>query len=101
MRIIRNIGSDIISGIPEDKTLLNPGKVDELIESRNITDYSDPENQKAWFTSEAESIDPTASEEDQHKIFGTVNQNIEEDIEYTLELHIQLVIWQNVPFLNP
>ena len=85
IRIIRNIGSDVIIGIPEVKTLLNPGKVDELIEGRNIIDYSDPENQKASFTFEAELIDPTDSEEDQFKILGAVNQDIEEDIEFNLE----------------
>ena len=34
------IGSDASSDIPDDKTLLIPGKVDELIESGKITDYS-------------------------------------------------------------
>ena len=63
--------SDVTSGILEKKTLLNPSKVDEVIESWNITDYSDPENQKASFSFEDESIDPNVSEEDQFKILGT------------------------------
>ena len=51
-----------------------------------MTNYTDPENQKVPFTFEAESNGPNVSEEDQHKILGTVNQDIEEDIEFTLEL---------------
>ena len=80
------IGSDAISGIPEDKTLLNPSKVDELIESGNITDYNDPENQKPPLIFEAEKINSTVSEEGEFKILGTVNQNVTEDIQFTLEL---------------
>jgi hypothetical protein len=44
------------------------------------------EMEKAPFTFEAESINPTVSEEGQYKILGTVNQDTEEDIEFTLEL---------------
>ena len=51
-----------------------------------MTNYTVPENQKAPFTFEAESINPTVSEEGQFKILGTVNQDTEEDIEFTLEL---------------
>ena len=81
------IGSDAISGIPEDKTLLNPALTDELIEAGNITDYSDPENkEKTPISFEAESINSTVSEEGEFKILGTVNQNITEDIEFNLEL---------------
>ena len=66
-----------------DKTLLNPVLTEELINTENMTNYTVPETP---FTFEAESINPTVSEEDQHKILGTVNQDTEEDIEFTLEL---------------
>ena len=69
-----------------DKTLLNAVLTDELINTETMTNYTDPENQKVPFTFEAESINPTVSEEGQFKILGTVNQDIEEDIEFTLEL---------------
>ena len=69
-----------------DKTLLNPALTDELINTENMTNYTVPENQKVPFTFEAESINPTVQEEGQFKIFGTVNQDIEEDIEFTFEL---------------
>ena len=69
-----------------DKTLLSPVLTDELINTENMTNYTVPENQKAPFTFEAESINPTVSEEGQFKILGTVNQDTEEDIEFTLEL---------------
>ena len=69
-----------------DKTLLNPVLTDELINTGTMTNYTDPENQKAPFTFEAESINPTVSEKGQFKILGTVNQDTEEDIEFTLEL---------------
>ena len=69
-----------------DKTLLNPALTDELINTETMTNYTVPENQKAPFTFEAESINPTVSEEGQFKILGTVNQDIEEDIEFTFEL---------------
>ena len=66
-----------------DKTLLNPVLTDELINTENMTNYTVPETP---FTFEAESINPTVSEEGQFKILGTVNQDTEEDIEFTLEL---------------
>ena len=69
-----------------DKTLLNAVLTDELINTETMTNYTDPENQKVPFNFEAESINPTVSEEGQFKILGTVNQDIEEDIEFTLEL---------------
>ena len=36
--------SDAISDIPKDKTLLNPGVTDELINNGTITNYTDPYN---------------------------------------------------------
>ena len=69
-----------------DKTLLNAVLTDELINTETMTNYTDPENQKVPFNFEAESINPTVSEEGQFKILGTVNQDIEEDIEFALEL---------------
>ena len=47
-----------------------------------MTNYTDPENQKAPFTFEVNPV----SEKGQFKILGTVNQDTEEDIEFTLEL---------------
>lgn len=38
------IGSDDISGIPDDPSLVDPAKTDELIENGEITDYSIEEN---------------------------------------------------------
>ena len=64
-----------------DKTLLNPVLTDELINTENMTNYTVPETP---FTFEAESIN--VSEEGQFKILGTVNQDIEEDIKFNLEL---------------
>ena len=55
-----------------DKTLLNPILTYELINTGAMTNYTDPENQKAQFTFEAESINPTASDEGQFKILGIV-----------------------------
>ena len=49
-----------------------------------MTNYTVPENQKFPFIFETESIN--VSEEGQFKILGTVNQDTEEDIEFTLEL---------------
>ena len=69
-----------------DKTLLNPALTDELINTETMTNYTVPENQKVPFTFETESINPTVSEEGQFKILGTVNQDIEEDIKFNLEL---------------
>ena len=46
-----------------DKTLLNAVLTDELINTETMTNYTDPENQKVPFTFEAESINPTVSEE--------------------------------------
>ena len=67
-----------------DKTLLNLALTEELINTETMTNYTVPENQKVPFTFKAESIN--VSEEGQFKILGTVNQDIEEDIEFTLEL---------------
>ena len=67
-----------------DKTLLNPILIEELINTGAMTNYTVPENQKFPFTFETESIN--VSEEGQFKILGTVNQDTEEDIEFTLEL---------------
>ena len=70
-----------MSGIPEDKTLLNPVLIGEYINNGTITNYTDPYNKKQnsiYF--EAESIGSTISKEGQYKILGTVNQ----DIEFTL-----------------
>ena len=64
-----------------DKTLLNPVLTEELINTENMTNYTASETP---FTFEAESIN--VSEEGQFKILGTVNQDTEEDIEFTLEL---------------
>ena len=64
-----------------DKTLLNPVLTEELINTENMTNYTVPETP---FIFEAESIN--VSEEGQFKILGTVNQDTEEDIEFTLEL---------------
>ena len=36
--------SDAISGIPEDKTLLNPVLTDKFINNGTITNYTDPDN---------------------------------------------------------
>ena len=69
-----------------DKTLLNPVLTDELINTGTMTNYTDPEKQKIPFTFEAESISPSVSEKGQFKILWAVNQNTEEDIEFTLEL---------------
>ena len=36
---------DLIAGVPEDETLLNPFKNEEVISSRKLIDYSKKENQ--------------------------------------------------------
>ena len=58
------VSSESISGIPTEPNLLNPAKVDELIEIGDIKNYSQPENKEETIpVFNATSLDTNGSEE--------------------------------------
>ena len=80
--------SDDFSGIPKNKTLLDPIKTAEAIEKGYLIDYSDLENKNKFpplFI--PESINGTSClEEGIFKIFGSFSEIIENTIEFELPL---------------
>ena len=79
--------SEFIVGIPDDEVLLNPVKTQEAIEVGTLTDYSLEENKnKLPIYFQTESNNEVVSEEGEFTIVGTVNQEITEEIKFTLQL---------------
>ena len=89
---------DLIAGIPEDETLLNPVKTEEAISSWKLIDYSKEENQnsfQALFS--AQSINDDVSEDGKYTITGKLNKEIEHDVEFILYLAFpHMIIEQQV-----
>ena len=80
--------SDDIAGIPENKTLLDPVKTAEAINSGAIIDFSVEENKAKLPTIlKPESINgDKCSEEGKFVIIGNINNEIESDIEFQIPL---------------
>ena len=79
--------SEEIAGIPTDKTLLDPIKTAQAIRDGKLLDYSLEENkEKLPIFFKTESIVGNYTEKGQFKILGSVEEKIEEDMEFTIEL---------------
>ena len=80
-------GSEAIAGIPGDKTLLDPIKTAQAIKDGKLLDYSLDENkEKLPIFFKTESIVGNYTEEGQFKIIGSVDEKVEADMEFTIEL---------------
>ena len=80
-------GSEEIAGIPEDKTLLDPIKTEQAIKDGKLLDYSLDENkEKLPIFFQTESIVGNYNEKGEFKILGSVEEKIETDMEFTIEL---------------
>ena len=76
---------DLIVGIPEDETLLNPFKTEEVISSGKLIDNSKEENQNSFQAIfSAKSINDDVSDSCKYTITGKLNKEIEHDVEFIL-----------------
>ena len=79
--------SEEIVGIPENKTLLDPVKTEQAINSSELPDYSLEENkEKLPIYFKTESIEENYDDKGKFKILGTVEEEIPSEIDFTMEL---------------
>ena len=79
--------SEDIVGIPENKTLLDPVKTEQAINSSELPDYSLEENkEKLPIYFKTESIEGNYDDKGKFKILGAVEQEIPSEMDFTMEL---------------
>ena len=80
--------SEEIVGIPENKTLLDPVKTEQAINSSELLDYSlEVNKEKLPIYFKTESIEGNYDDKGKFKILGTVEEEIPSEMDFTMELY--------------